>query len=56
MRGTIYIVMGLLTLNIITWIFTTVLLGAIHSKIRESLDLTDTRLLPRPGTGNGVKL
>lgn len=49
-------IVALLVVNVLAWVFASVRLKGIYHAIQESLDIVDTRSLPRPDTGNGLEV
>ena len=56
LRSVVYIALALLLVNVLVWATAGSKLRTIYHTIQDNLDLVDTRLLPRPDVGNGVKL
>ncbi|EJF59556.1 hypothetical protein DICSQDRAFT_138497 [Dichomitus squalens LYAD-421 SS1] len=56
LRGVVYIALVLLLVNVLVWAIAGSKLRTIYHTIQDNLDVVDTRLLPRPDVGNGVKL
>ncbi|KAI1794445.1 hypothetical protein LXA43DRAFT_1059266 [Ganoderma leucocontextum] len=52
----IYVALALLLVNVLVWAFAASKLKTIYETIEDNLDVVDTRMLPRPDAGNGVKL
>nr|VWP02647.1 DHA14-like major facilitator [Ganoderma boninense] len=52
----VYVALALVLVNVLVWAIAAWKLAAIYDTIRANLDVVDTRMLPRPDAGNGVKL
>ncbi|KAM5537666.1 hypothetical protein V8D89_008744 [Ganoderma adspersum] len=52
----VYVVLALMLVNVLVWAFAASKFKTIYDTIQDNLDVVDTRMLPRPDAGNGVKL
>ncbi len=52
----VYIALALVLVNVLVWALAASKLKTIYDTIQDNLDVVDTRMLPRPDAGNGVKL
>ena len=52
----VYVALVLVLVNVLVWAFAASKLKTIYDTIQDNLDVVDTRMLPRPDAGNGVKL
>ena len=52
----VYIALALVLVNVLILAFAASKLKNIYDTIQDNLDVVDTRMLPRPDAGNGVKL
>lgn len=51
-----YVALALVLVNVLVWTFAALKLKTIYDTVQDNLDIADTRILPRPDAGNGVKL
>ncbi|PIL23346.1 hypothetical protein GSI_14657 [Ganoderma sinense ZZ0214-1] len=52
----VYVALALVLVNVLVWAFAASKFKTIYDTIQDNLEVVDTRMLPRPDAGNGVKL